>query len=136
MLEFLSENKAPGCSAISQALFWKLYSEIKPHFQQIYFMELNHEYSAETGRFMYDFTVRDNRKIIEFHGDYWHMNPEFYNSQNAGPGGLKAREIWERDREKLLAAEKNGYAVMILYENAYKKDAQKSLAACINFLFK
>lgn len=81
----------------------------------------------------YDFRYKN--KIIEFHGDYWHMNPDLYgplrkNSQI----GKTAEEIWQYDQEKKILAESNGYEVMIVWERDFRENTIETLQKCLNFL--
>jgi hypothetical protein len=47
----------------------------------------------------YDFEYKG--KIIEYHGDYWHCNPEKYEETFVNKHSkYTAKEIWKRDEEK------------------------------------
>lgn len=85
-------------------------------------------------------------KIIEFNGDYWHANPKFYssesemsfiknsNAQTSKYNGIKAKDIWEYDKNKKKALEKLGYQVKVVWENDYHRDPAKIINECVEFL--
>lgn len=84
-----------------------------------------------------------NTKIIEFNGDYWHMNPKFYQPDDLIPfgdlksskiKGNKAKDIWKYDEQKKRAFEKLGYSVKVVWENEYNNDKESTIQACIRFL--
>lgn len=122
-------------SKISQELFWKIYEEVSPYYQHIYFGELNHEYGCETNK-NFDFVIKDNKKIIEFNGDRFHANPALYKAHNIPLSFLKlhANEIWENDKIKLDKARKNGYDIKIIWESDYLKNKETIIKDCINFI--
>lgn len=83
--------------------------------------------------FSYDFRI--GNKVIEYHGDYWHCNPnkyteDFYHQQQR----KTAKDIWNKDRTKKEILEENGYSLLVIWESDYKKDKQGTIQKCINFL--
>jgi G:T-mismatch repair DNA endonuclease (very short patch repair protein) len=75
---------------------------------------------------LYDMFVADKNLIVEFNGDYWHMNPQKYSPDSYNKAcNMIASEIWERDREKIGIAEKHGYRVCCIWEADYKKAKNK-----------
>lgn len=87
----------------------------------------------EKRRFIYDINYQD--KIIEYNGDFWHANPEIYGTDFICPyNNMSQLEIHERDNIKHLVAIDNGYKILVIWENDYKKDPEKELQKCINFL--
>ena len=75
-----------------------------------------------------------NNKIIEFNGDYWHANPEFYSEDSFVHDSCTAGSIWEKDRKRKEALEKLGYKVKVVWENEYHSDKDKILQECCEFL--
>lgn len=83
--------------------------------------------------FSYDFKF--GNKIIEFNGDFWHMNPDIYDSDYCHPyTNLSAEEKWNFDEIKLECAIKNGYDVLTIWESEYKENKESALQKCIAFL--
>ncbi len=83
--------------------------------------------------YAYDFTY--GYKMIEFNGDYWHENPDIYDRNHFNKRKqLYAYQIWEQDKIKLDCAHKNGYEVLVIWENGWTSDKTKELQKCIDFL--
>jgi very-short-patch-repair endonuclease len=122
-------------SLVSQRLFWDIYNNILNK-DGIYFKELNTEYVISGEKtFIYDFLDKINKKIIEFNGDYWHCNPDKYN-ENYYHRHLKmyAKERWYNDNNRKLITEKYGYQVLVIWESEYRKNPERTLQKCLNFL--
>ncbi|RLC48835.1 MAG: hypothetical protein DRH57_01470 [Candidatus Cloacimonadota bacterium] len=71
----------------------------------------------------FDIKIINTKIIIEVNGDYWHCNPNLYNSDDLVnfPDGTKiASSIWERDKKKNLLASEQGYKVVLLWESEIK----------------
>ncbi|MFH1547232.1 MAG: uracil-DNA glycosylase family protein, partial [bacterium] len=60
---------------------------------------------------------------IEVHGDYWHANPKFYKSRNFTQG----RNVG-RDKIKKRLLEKNGWDLVILWENEINDDVESCIS--------
>ncbi len=66
-----------------------------------------------------DFVDLSTKRIIEFDGDYWHSE------KIANP---------EREKTRDLQIKEAGYCVLHVKEHDYKKDKQKVIQECLNFL--
>lgn len=79
-------------------------------------------------------------KIIEFFGDYWHANPLKYHkdtifSKYSSRGINKtANEIWQEDANRIALIEEQGYEVMIVWENDFRTNPDKTIEMCREFL--
>ena len=74
----------------------------------------------EIHRFFLDFYVKDNNKVIEFDGDYWH-------------GEKRGNQKREQERENKL--KQLGFVNIIhVKECDYKADPQKVVDECIRFI--
>ena len=62
----------------------------------------------------------DDWIVVEFFGDYWHANPKKYSKDDIVHHGLKASEIWEKDRLRLEELEKR-YSVLVVWEKRYDR---------------
>lgn len=83
--------------------------------------------------FSYDFKF--GNKIIEFNGDFWHMNPDIYDSDYIHPySNLSAEEKWKIDEIKLNCAFQNGYEVLTIWEQEYNENKEDTIQKCIEFL--
>lgn len=88
------------------------------------------------GNKFYDLTLESKKKIIEFNGDYWHANPSKYGALQTTKlkSGLTVQQIWEADAKKIKLAEDSGYQVKVVWESEYKKDPQKIIKECAEWL--
>lgn len=85
----------------------------------------------------YYYDIRLNNKIIEFNGDYWHCNPKMYEASYYNKRVKKsAKEIWEKDKEKLQFAKDQGFDVLVIWEYKYNTDKEQVIQECIDFLTK
>lgn len=83
--------------------------------------------------YKYDFTI--GKKIIEYNGDFWHCNPNYFQEDFLHPViKLTAKEIWMNDKNKLDIAELHGYEVLVIWESDYIKTQDEILNKCIKFL--
>ena len=61
--------------------------------------------------------------VIEFNGDYWHCNPEKYNSNYFHQVKQKtAQELWDYDRDKVDLIKEKGYNLEVVWESQLKKN--------------
>lgn len=84
---------------------------------------------------MFTYDLSYNNKIIEFNGDYWHMNPKkydenFYNALSK----MVAKDKWIKDEIKIENAKQHGYNVLIIWECDYKNNKEEVIQQCIDFL--
>ena len=73
------------------------------------------------------------KKIIEFYGDYWHGNPDIYDS-NSIIRKKKITDVWEHDARKVQDLKDNGYEVMIVWEKDYKFSPEVTVQKCKDFI--
>jgi hypothetical protein len=130
-------NLHVGYSKISQILFNELK---KCTNNEIYFGSLNKEYTIYNKEnkhiYAYDFTDISNKKIIEFQGDIYHGNPLMFN-ENEYPNpwsNLTAKELWERDNYKKQIAINNGFDIIFIWENDFRKNKNNIINECKKFL--
>lgn len=132
-----------GYSKISQDLF----NEIIKHYKIedipfVYYAIKNKEYyisRKSLGFFSYDFTDKNRMKIIEYNGDQYHANPNLFESNDYPhpyykEDGPTAKEIWERDNLKINLAKNEGFDVLVIWDSEYRKDKNKTIKKCLNFL--
>lgn len=137
-------NLKNGHSKISQELFYKLLESYNiEDREQIYFATKNEEYKINKeggGIWMYDFADLKNKKIIEFHGDMFHGNPKKYLAEdypNPFNKELKAKSIWEKDKQKEEIVHQNGFDMLVIWDSEYRWGSkEKVINKCIEFLKK
>jgi hypothetical protein len=86
-----------------------------------------------TKHFLYD--MRYENKIIEYNGDFWHANPLFYNETDM-VFRRRAADIWKRDLEKANLALENGFEILVIWDSEFKKEKEKTVLKCVEFLRK
>ena len=130
--KWMNNYKKSNFSKVSQKLFWNLYEKINKN-DEIYFATLkdgilddsgkNNEYRLKLTNIIIlpDFFIKNKKKIIEFDGVYYHrINPE-----------NKKRSL-KRDKELIL----DGFSILHIKEINYKKNPEKTIQECIDFLNK
>jgi G:T-mismatch repair DNA endonuclease (very short patch repair protein) len=85
--------------------------------------------------FKYDFCESETKKIIEFHGDYWHCHPSMFDSDYWHvKKQMRAIDIWEFDERKKAAVIAHGYEYYVVWEHEYKLNPEGTIINCKNFL--
>jgi len=99
----------------SQQLFWQIYYKLPDDIKEdVHFAELNEEYKI--GCFQVDFCIPSQKKIIEYFGSYWHMNPKIYKPEDFNKKKkMTAKEIWKLDKTRIEFFENRGYHVEIIW---------------------
>jgi len=74
----------------------------------------------------FDYAIPEFKLIIEFNGNYWHMNPKMYSHSELrllhSVRPFTAAEIWERDKHKNSIATDAGYQLFVIWESDYNED--------------
>lgn len=134
----INKKKLDGAqySPISQRLFWDIYNLVGN--DKTKFAEQKKEFyllSENKKWFAYDYVDMLRKKCIEFNGDFWHCNPNFFNSGDIHRvKNKKASEIWKIDEDKINLIKNKGYEILIIWESDYRKNPEATLEKCINFL--
>lgn len=129
--EYNKTNKK-NYSKISQKLFWEIFNKMNNK-EEIYFGELNHEFSCGTNT-NYDFVDNKNKKIIEFHGDSVHGNPKFFKKSDILFHGYTVEDKHKLDEIKIKNVLDKNYLVYIVWEDDYKNNKDECLQKCMEFL--
>ena len=83
--------------------------------------------------YVYDFRL--NKKIIEYFGDFWHANPQIYDSTFLNPISKKTfNAIQKSNNERIKFAEQNGYEILVIWENDFNKNKEETIQKCLSFL--
>lgn len=131
-------NKYGSCSKECDAFIDNLFSYITDSVNFLYGKNEFKLLNPVTGRYcFYDFTDTCRKRIIEFNGDFWHVNENKCdrNLDEIHPIIKKPyREILEYDKEKYNLALQNGFRVLVVWESEYKKDPEKTIKKCLDFL--
>lgn len=130
--------------------FFKRYSKISENFFNELNLILDKEYKllyAENEKwircnknngFFVDLIVENTNKIIEFNGDFYHANPKIYESNSeiiiSKNKKLIAKEIWEKDKERIKKLNELGYNILIIWEHDVLINKEEILTKCVNFI--
>lgn len=128
-----------GYSKISQELFNKLLKYYKQKDRiNIFYATKNYEYNIyNNSNYLYDFTDIKNNKIIEFQGDLYHANPKLYTNEtyiNPYNPDMTMEDIHNKDLNKKIIAEKNGFEVEYVWEYDYRNNKEEVINKCKKFL--
>lgn len=70
----------------------------------------------------FDYYIPNKNLLIEYNGNYFHCNPNMYNENYFNEKLNKtAKELWEKDNQKIMLGVKNGYRVLTIWEKDYKE---------------
>ena len=126
--KWLSNYKKQNYSNISQELFKRLDNQLKCFNLSMFYATNgeeghNNEYHIRINDQVIcpDFYIDDIKLIIEFDGSYWH-NPE------------KFASVVENDLFKTQLLEANGYTVIRVKENDYRKNPIKEYSTCLTLI--
>ena len=100
-------NKDQIFSKTSQSFFDELNLAISKYGLSTYY----HNKNGEFGKILklinryckVDFFVKEINLAIEYYGDYWHANPQFYKEHDILYSNKKAKDIWQSDLDRTSA---------------------------------
>jgi len=116
---------------------------VNTNYKQYYCCVYNQEWYLNIknyGCVFLDFFLKDNGKVIEFYGDYWHANPKKYKPDThiKMKSGMikKVEEIWELDRIRIDHILKTPYIkyLKIIWESDFRERPSEIIQECLNFL--
>lgn len=84
---------------------------------------INQNVEANVPVYNYIVDVIYNKKIIEFYGDFWHCNPNFYKCGDRVKYcdfDMTVEKVWEKDKRRIDFLMSIGYDVLIIWENDWK----------------
>ena len=118
-----------GYSRMSQELFKQVEDKLNGKYKQLYYATNNpnsdfNEYmvvdNATNRHYFLDFYVKDNNKVIEFDGDYWH-------------GEKRGNQTRDKEREEKL--KELGFTnILRVRERDYKANPKKTIDECVKFI--
>lgn len=79
------------------------------------------EYNIPNTKFKTDGFCKETNTIYEFHGDYWHGNPEVFNSDNLTHFGVRFGELYKKTLEREKIIKDLGYNLVVMWENKWKR---------------
>jgi hypothetical protein len=116
-----------SCNGIHQSRF----ANVIINSLMCYWPDIEKEFNIDK----YSFDLRYKNVLIEFNGDYWHMNPAKYKSSAINKTSKKsAKDIWERDAQKITTATTAGYNILVVWESEYKSDPIATIQKCKDYI--
>lgn len=109
-----------------------IFEELKNHFSDLETQFYLRDEFLNRG-FSFDFRL--NNKLIEFFGDFWHHNPSIYAEEWINPvSKISSKERWNLDKQRIDAAVRNGFEIIVIWELDYKRNKDQVVKECITFL--
>jgi hypothetical protein len=88
------------------------------------------EYSIPNTRYKADGYCKETNTIYEFHGDYWHGNPNIYDSTFINEvTGKSMGELYQKTIERENLIKSLGYNLIVLWESDYHTNYKKVLTS-------
>ena len=87
---------------------------------------------------MVDFYIKSLSFVIEFHGDFWHANPELFGENDIHRiSGMTAKEIWKNDerREKIARKALNLKKYIVVWERDYVRDKSETVKKLVEEIY-
>ena len=131
--------KNRGFNKYSKISF-ELFSEIEKNINLECFFGKNEkiiQFYTDKNYFCFYADFMCENKIIEFYGDYFHGNPELYNKNKIIGSKYKhfsAEDAWKKDSDRINLIKNQGYDILIIWENDYKKDKEKIKNKCVEWI--
>lgn len=121
-----SHKNGKGCQKCSNqhssiSIDWLLFMEKR------YSTEIQHaknlgEFVIPGTRYKADGYIKSSNTIFEFHGDFWHGNPELYDENEINPRiGITYGELYSQTKAKSKMILEKGYNLIEIWENDWKK---------------
>lgn len=99
-------------------------SELKVYFDRKSFAYLD-----------FSILIRDVKIVIEFNGDYWHMNPSNYSKNDYNSTvHMEAYQIWQKDNIRKNKIEQAGFKLLTIWESEYTTNSEQTLNKCLSFI--
>lgn len=93
------------------------------------------QFNQHVDRYNVDILSTHKRVIIEYFGDFWHMNPMQWSQEMKNPvTGFTAKFTWDRDAVKVKRLNDLNYNVISIWEYDWKynrNDCQKRIKQCL-----
>ncbi len=100
----------------------KLHTVVKQDMLSVGLTSFVSEY--QIGSYVVDEFCKQSKTVIEINGDYWHANPSKYEGTDVvyfPKKSVLAREIWDRDNQRIKVIEALGLRVIVLWEHDIRK---------------
>ena len=65
--------------------------------------------------------IEDTKTVLEFHGDYYHGNPEKFNMEDLNPTKCCFGQLYDRTMDRMSELHRLGFTVVYVWENTYRQ---------------
>lgn len=138
--EYSKLNKLSRSSGIANSFIKELADLCKLEHEEYMADETNGEltlFNDILGRwYSFDFYHIPTKIIIEFHGDAFHGNSQFYKVGDKLPYGDSVESKWEYDKLKEEFARSKGYEYIVVWEYDFKNDYDNVMQRCKEHLLR
>jgi len=120
----INKKKQVTFSKIADEFFRELREELKHLNLTMYFGSNNGE--TTIGKHLPDFCIHELNFVIEYIGNFWHANPNIYESDYYNKASKKyAHEIWDRDAKRQQYFKDRGYDVFVVWEEEHSNNKKE-----------
>lgn len=138
-------NSRPGHSSskVSVELFDSIVDNLDLNNHKIFYFPFNQEWAffkQDQSVTYVDFFDKMSGKVIEFYGDFWHGNPNVYESNTIlnipGANVINIQDQWKKDNDRIEYIKQFPYIkdVLIIWEQDYRKNKEQTINKCIQYL--
>lgn len=78
------------------------------------------------GKWYYPDIRIGKQHIVEYYGDYWHLNPETHAPGDFNKSG-NSEYIWARDADRIKILESHGFNVLVIWQTEYAANREMVL---------
>ena len=125
-------------SKVSQEMCWMIYEKLDDELKgYCKFAELNSEFFLKTDniRTTLDFVNLKNKIVVEFNGDFWHMNPSIFNEDDINPmTKMDAKTHWLNDKNRIKEIESKGFKVITIWESDFYDNRENIIKDIVSAL--
>jgi G:T-mismatch repair DNA endonuclease (very short patch repair protein) len=100
-------------------------------------LNISHQIQYWVNKKPFDIFINNTNILIEVNGDFWHGNPLLYNENdviNHPFKKVKAKDLWNKDNQKIEGANKKGYVVITIWEKEIIENKKNLIDFVLNKL--
>ncbi len=117
-----SENGCPNCACKNYSKISISYLNFISKLNDIYITHAENEGEYEVEGYKIDGYCKSTNTLYEFHGDFWHGNPQIYNKDKINTkNGKTFGELYQTTLKKEHRIKELGYNLVIMWESEWMK---------------
>ena len=94
------------------------------------------EYWVKSGKYFYFIDYKIENCVIEYNGSFWHADKRLFSEDTIHPVyNAMAKEIWQKDKNRVANIRKLGYYVLEIWSMDVKNNRQEMLEKCRSFIY-